>query len=65
MIAINSIGTYLSTEEKVMLFPALGRLHPHGQMMLSKAEDYEQIRAVGEHYAVSSLQYMLLCTGGI
>jgi len=53
MIAINSIGTYLSPSERLTLFPRLGRLYPQGQAMLAKAEDYEQIRAVSEHYSVS------------
>jgi len=53
MIAINSIGTYLSPDERLTLCPRLGRLYPHGQALLSKAEDYEQIRAVSEHYSVS------------
>jgi len=53
MIAINSIGTYLSPDERLLLCPRLGRLYPLGQAMLAKAEDYEQIRAVSEHFSVS------------
>ena len=53
MIAINSIGTYLSADERLTLCPRLGRLYPHGQALLAKATDYEQIRAVSEHFNVS------------
>jgi len=53
MIAINSIGTHLSLEEKLKLCPKLGRLYPDGQISLAEAEDYEQIRAVASHYSVS------------
>jgi len=52
MIAINSIGTYLSSEERLKLCPRLGRLFPYGHALLAKAEDYEEIRAVSEHYGV-------------
>ena len=61
MIAINSIGTYLSPEDRLTLCPHLGRLCPHGQALLSKADDYEQIRAVSEHFSVSIGQCYFSC----
>ena len=68
MIAINSIGTYLKAEDRLTLCPRLGRLHPIGQIMLTAADDYEQIRAVAERYPVSTapppiaVQSVLLCS---
>ena len=56
MIAINSIGTHLSVEDRLRLCPRLGRLYPDGHVALARAKDYEQIRTVAQHYAVSFLQ---------
>ena len=53
MIAVNSVGTYLSPEDRLKLCPRLGRLYPFGQQLLAQAEDYEQIKAVSQYYTVS------------
>lgn len=48
-IAINSIGTGLSKEERKKLIPELGSLYPVATDLLASAEDVEQVR-----YAVES-----------
>jgi len=56
MITINSIGTYLSPEERLKLCPRIGRLYPAGQIMLSQADSYENIVAVSQHYPVCTTE---------
>ncbi|GCB80864.1 hypothetical protein scyTo_0023109, partial [Scyliorhinus torazame] len=51
IITLNSFGTELSREDRAALYPCCGRLHPDGLTLLSKAEDFEHVRAVAEYYA--------------
>jgi len=51
IITINSFGTELSKEERSKLYPRCGKLNPDGLSALARADDYEQVRAVGEYYA--------------
>lgn len=44
-IAVNSLGTALSKDERAKLLPALGRLYPEGHLALSRADDIEQIKS--------------------
>lgn len=55
VITINSFGTELTKEDRAKLYPRLGKLYPDGLNMLGRADDYEQVRAVADYYAVSSL----------
>ncbi|XP_036375213.1 V-type proton ATPase subunit d 1-like [Megalops cyprinoides] len=59
IITVNSFGTDLSREERCKLYPTCGRLHPEGLQMLAHAEDYEQVKAVADHYA----EYRLIFEG--
>jgi len=43
-ITLNSFGTELSKNERRKLYPALGRLHPEGNFILSRADDIEGVR---------------------
>ncbi|KAI0034637.1 ATPase V0 complex subunit D [Vararia minispora EC-137] len=47
-IAVNSLGTELSKEQRAQLFPSIGRLFPEGNNQLAKADDLDQIRAACE-----------------
>lgn len=47
-IAVNSLGTGLSKEQRAKLFPNLGRLYPEGHLALARADEFEQIRAAVE-----------------
>ena len=53
MITINSFGTELSKDDRVKLFPTCGKLNPEGLAVLAKADEYDQVKAVAEYYAVS------------
>ena len=55
IITINSFGTELSKDDRVKLYPTCGRLHPDGLAALARADDYEQVRAIAEYYAVIGL----------
>jgi V-type H+-transporting ATPase subunit d len=50
-IAVNSLGTELSKEQRAQLFPAIGRLFPEGNNQLAKADDMDQIRAACDFIA--------------
>ena len=52
IITVNSFGTELSGGERSALYPSCGTLHPEGLRMLSRAEDYEQVKAVADYYHV-------------
>jgi len=52
MIAINSIGTYLTVAERLSLCPRLGRLYPHGHAVLANAKDYDEIKLVAKQFVV-------------
>ena len=53
MITINSFGTELSKDDRVKLFPTCGKLYPEGLSILAKADEYDQVKAVADYYAVS------------
>ena len=53
VITINSFGTELTKDDRAKLYPRLGKLYPDGLSMLARADDYEQVRAVADYYAVS------------
>lgn len=52
-IAVNSLGTGLSKEQRAKLFPNLGRLYPEGHLALARADDFDQVKnaveMVGEY----------------
>jgi V-type H+-transporting ATPase subunit d len=52
MITINSFGVDLAKDERAKLYPRCGVLYPEGLAMLAKADEYEQVRQIGESYAV-------------
>lgn len=43
-ITLNSFGTELSKAERNKMYPAFGKLHPEGTLMLSRADDAEGVR---------------------
>ena len=53
IITINSFGTELTKDDRAKLYPRCGKLHPDGLAALARADDYEQVKAVAEYYAVS------------
>ena len=53
IITINSFGTELSRDDRFKLYPRCGKLNPDGLHALSRADDYEQVKAVAEFYSVS------------
>lgn len=53
IITINSFDTELTKDDRYKLYPTCGRLYPDGLASLSRADDYDQVRAVAEYYAVS------------
>jgi hypothetical protein len=52
MITINSFGVELPKDERAKLYPRCGKLYPGGLALLAKADEYEQVRQVGESYVV-------------
>lgn len=50
-ITINSFGTELTKEDRMKLYPRVGRLNPAGLKMLSDCSDYEEVVRVAEYYA--------------
>ena len=50
-ITLNSFGTELSKAERKKLYPKIGKLHPEGNLMLSKADDVEGVRIAVEGIA--------------
>jgi len=54
IITINSFGTELSRDDRFKLYPRCGKLNPDGLHALSRADDYEQVKAVAEFYSVSA-----------
>ena len=52
IITINSFGTELTKDDRAKLYPKCGKLYPDGLAALARADDYEQVRAVAEYYAV-------------
>ena len=53
IITINSFGTELGKDERAKLYPRCGKLYPDGLALLTRADDYDQVRNVAECYAVS------------
>lgn len=53
IITINSFGTELGKDDRAKLYPRCGRLNPDGLAALARADDYDQVKAVAEYYAVS------------
>lgn len=51
IITINSFGTELSRDDRFKLYPRCGKLNPDGLWALSRADDYEQVKAVAEFYS--------------
>ncbi|XP_074062407.1 V-type proton ATPase subunit d 2 [Macrotis lagotis] len=51
IITHNSFGTELSKEDREELYPTCGKLYPEGLRLLARAEDYEQMKNVADHYA--------------
>lgn len=47
-ITLNSFGTELSKTERKKLYPQIGKLHPEGTLMLSRADDVEGVRIAVE-----------------
>lgn len=43
-ITLNSFGTELSKTDRQRLYPSIGKLHPEGTLMLSRADDIEGVR---------------------
>ena len=59
IITINSFGTALNRDDRVKLYPTIGKLHPDGLIMLSKASDYDEVRQVADNYKVQYTLYGL------
>lgn len=59
IITINSFGTELTKEDRAKLYPKCGRLYPDGLVALSKADEYEAVKAVAQYY----LEYRALFDG--
>jgi V-type H+-transporting ATPase subunit d len=47
-ITLNSFGTELAKAERKKLYPSIGKLHPEGTLMLSRADDVEGVRIAVE-----------------
>lgn len=47
-ITLNSFGTDLSKADRKKLYPEIGKLHPEGSLMLSRADDPEAVRLAVE-----------------
>jgi len=48
IITLNSFGTGLDREDKKKLYPKCGKLYPHGLDILSRADEYENIRMAAD-----------------
>ncbi|KAI3652057.1 hypothetical protein MP228_003360 [Amoeboaphelidium protococcarum] len=49
-ITLNSLHTELSKDERLKLYPAMGKLYPDGQLKLSKCEDEDSVKIACEQY---------------
>lgn len=45
----------MGKDDRAKLYPRCGRLNPDGLAALARADDYEQVKAVAEYYAVSKV----------
>lgn len=50
IITINSFGTELTKDDRVKLYPTIGKLHPEGLLRLAKCSDYDEVKAVADCY---------------
>eukprot|EP00047_Mylnosiga_fluctuans_P001497 m.220608 g.220608 ORF g.220608 m.220608 type:complete len:347 (-) comp10416_c0_seq1:52-1092(-) len=50
-ITINSFGTELTKDDRVKLYPTIGKLYPEGLGKLAECGDYEEVVRVAEYYA--------------
>ncbi|XP_065916096.1 V-type proton ATPase subunit d 1-like [Dysidea avara] len=50
IITINSFGTELTKDDRVKLYPTIGKLHPEGLIRLAKCSDYDEVKAVADCY---------------
>ncbi len=51
-ITINSFNTELTKDDRVKLFPTIGKLHPDGTSKLARVDDYDQVKLTIEAYPV-------------
>lgn len=47
----------MGKDDRAKLYPRCGRLNPDGLAALARADDYEQVKAVAEYYAVRDFKY--------
>jgi len=50
IITINSFGTELSKDDRAKLYPRRGKLYPDGLVDLARADDFDAVKRVAEHY---------------
>eukprot|EP00055_Hartaetosiga_balthica_P003545 m.8152 g.8152 ORF g.8152 m.8152 type:complete len:350 (-) comp3032_c0_seq1:23-1072(-) len=50
-ITINSFGTELTKEDRMKLYPQMGKLYPSGLKMLADCSDYDEVTRVAAYYA--------------
>ena len=60
IITINSFGTELTMDDREKLYPTCGKLHPDGLVRLARCEDYDQVKAVADCYAVCVDDFLIL-----
>ena len=64
IITINSVGTELTRDDRIRLYPRFGELHPYGHAELCKCEDFEQVRLVAEKYPTLAPVFSRMAGGG-
>lgn len=47
----------MGKDDRAKLYPRCGRLNPDGLAALARADDYEQVKAVAEYYAVRDFKH--------
>lgn len=52
MITINAIGTALTQDERMKLYPTCGLLNPDGLQELRRADSVDAVREVANRYSV-------------
>jgi len=57
IITINSFGTELTKDDRVKLYPTIGKLHPEGLLRLAKCSDYDEVKAVADCYPVRTVKF--------
>lgn len=53
----------MGKDDRAKLYPRCGRLNPDGLAALARADDYEQVKAVAEYYAVRENNFLPFQTG--